>query len=66
MCQLYVGETYLVIELRTDAVSAITVLLNRFHKKVTNHDFREMHEGVITEIESMKKIVKKKLKHVKL
>ncbi len=54
MRQLYLDEPYPVIKLRTDALSAITALLNRFSQKVTNHNFREMHKDVITEIESVK------------
>jgi hypothetical protein len=42
-----------------DATSTMTALVNTFHKKVRYHDFRDMHKGVINEIESMKQPKKK-------
>jgi hypothetical protein len=35
--------------------SAMTALVNTFHKKAWYHDFRKMHKGVIAEIKSIKK-----------
>jgi hypothetical protein len=43
-----------------DAGSAMTALVNTFQKKARYHNFREMHKGVITEIESMKNRLKRK------
>jgi hypothetical protein len=39
----------------------MTALVNTFLKKAWYHDFKQMHKGVITEIESMKKTAKKKV-----
>jgi hypothetical protein len=44
-----------------DARSAMTALVNTFQKKAWYHDFRQIHKGVITEIESMKKTAKQKV-----
>ncbi len=44
-----------------DARSAMTALVNTFHKKAWYHSFRQMHEGVINDTESMRKLAKKKV-----